>query len=486
MCCLYTVMRRITMQKMPTPMPMPLLMLLLPFFLLPLTGCEKLDELRQRSGDATDKTVRTTVPPEMQADANSSFPSISADGRYIAFRSDATNLVSGTTNGAAGIYVKDRQTGSTIRVSVNNDGSQSSRDAVNPVISANGRMIAFESSADNLVPGTAANKCTPISGTSSNCQDVFVRDLDSGTTSLVSAGSGGVRGNQDSGSPVISTDGRFVAFRSAASDLDPEDTNEKADIFLKDTRLGTIQRVSVSASGKYGNDESSRPAISADGRVVAFRSAADNLVPGDTNGKPDVFVKEMQSGTITLVSAGAVGGPANGGSGDSVVEISGDGRWVVFESEASNLVPDDTNGKRDIFLKDIQTGAVTRVSTSTDGEEGSQDSYKSAGVSADGLRVAFQSDAPDLVAGEMGNKSNIFIRDLKTGNVELVSTSSSGAAGNGDSDAVSVSADGLWVAFESAAANLISDDTNKKKDIFLRDVKTGAITRVSTSTADVL
>jgi len=476
-------MRRIIIKIKAAPATAPLLLLLSPFFLLPLTGCDQIDDLRSTS---TETTVLTTVPPEMQADANSSLPSLSADGRYIAFQSDATNLVIGNTNGAAGIYVKDKQSGGTIRVSVNNEGAQSNRDAVNPMISSNGRAVVFESSADNLVAGTAANRCIRVSGTSANCQDVFIRDLDSGTTALVSASATGVRGNQDSGSPAISADGRFVVFRSAASDLVPDDTNSRADIFLKDVRVGTIQRVSVSAAGAEADDDSSRPAVSADGRLVAFESAADNLVPQDSNGKPDVFVKDMQTGAVSLASTAEDGGAAADTSGYSVVAIAADGRSIAFDSQASNLVADDTNGKRDIFLKNLQTGTVTRISSSTKSGEGLEDSYKSAGVSADGLWVAFQSDAPNLMSGAVNSKSNIFIRGLQTGSVVLVSANSSGVDGNGDSDAVSVSADGNWVAFASAATNLVGDDTNNKKDIFLKNIRTGSITRVSTSTADVL
>lgn len=481
--CLNQALGRLIMSRK-TALSIALFFLLLPLS-SPLAGCEKLDELREGE-TATQLTVRTTVPPEMQADANSTSPSISADGRYIAFRSDATNLVIGNTNGAAGIYVKDRRTGSTIRVSVNDEGAQSDEDALSPAMAADGRSIAFESTASNLVAGAAPGRCTSASGARTNCQDIYFRDLDAARTSLVSSAPGGIKGDQNSGSPSISADGRFVAFLSAASDLLAGDTNSLTDIFIEDTRLGDVSLVSSGAGGEQADGESSRPAVSADGRLVAFSSLANNLVPEDTNGKRDVFVKDMQSGTVRLVSSAPDGSSARGNSGYSVVQISGDGRFVAFESEAADLVPDDTNGKRDIFIRDLATGDITRVSVSAAGNEGLEDSYKSASISTDGQWIAFQSDAPNLVAGDTNGKSDIFVRNMQTGAVGLVSANSGGNAGNGESDLCSISADGLWVAFDSAASNLAGEDTNNKKDIFLKDTQTGAITRVSTSTADVL
>ncbi|WP_439625355.1 Ig-like domain-containing protein, partial [Gemmata sp.] len=188
----------------------------------------------------------------------------------------------------------------------------------------------------------------------------------------------------------------------------PGDTNGAFDIFVKDTQTGAVTRVSTTAAGAQGDGDSDQPSVSADGRYVAFASRASNLVPGDTNGAFDIFVKDTQTGAVTRVSTTAAGAQGDGDSDQP--SVSADGRYVAFASDAPNLVPGDTNGTYDVFVKDTQTGAVTRVST-TAGVQGDGASY-TASVSADGRYVAFASDAPNLVPGDTNGGADVFFASI--------------------------------------------------------------------------
>jgi Tol biopolymer transport system component len=231
--------------------------------------------------------------------------------------------------------------GITMRVSLPDMGSEADGESRFAAISADGRYVAFQSHAGNMVRGDEKGRT-----------DVFVRDRLAGRTYLVSATPRGEVGNQDSdGRPAISADGRYVAFLSWASNLVPGDTNRNSDIFVHDRQSGQTARVSVSSSGQEGNARSYNPAISADGRYVAFVSHADNLVARDTNGQDDVFVHDRETGQTTRVSLAWNGAQANSWSDHP--SISADGRYVAFHSRASNLVAADTNGAyMDVFVYD--------------------------------------------------------------------------------------------------------------------------------------
>ncbi|MHB1390613.1 MAG: TolB family protein [Thermoleophilia bacterium] len=451
-----------------------------------LTGCSQLDRLDEWRNGKTQTTVKVTAPPEMQSDAASTMPAISADGRFVAFRSDGTNLVIAPANGASAIYVKDVKTGKTVCVSSDSSDVQGNQDSGKPDISADGRLVVFDSSASNLVADDTNNQCVLASGINVNCVDVFLKDTETGVTTRLSTSAANVQGDRESTEPVISDDGRFVAFKSAATNLVPGDGNGAVDIFLKDTQSGAIQLVSTNAAGAAADAGSTHAAISADGRFVAFSSTANNLVPDDTNGQMDVFVKDTKSGAISRVSTGAAGQEGDNASGFSAVTVSSDGRFVAFESAADNLVPGDTNGKRDIFVKDTQTGALTRASVDAAGSEGVEDSYNCVSISGDGRLVVFRSDASNLVPGDTNARPDIFLKDMQSGAIKRISTDSAGAQANSGSEFAAISDDGGWVAFDSAATNLISGDTNGKQDIFLKDNYSGATTRVSTSTSEVL
>ena len=294
---------------------------------------------------------------------------------------------------------------------------------------------------------------------------------------LVSRNIAGVQGNGFSGSPSFSSDGRYVVFSSDSTNLVQGDTSIISDIFIKDLQSGTIQRVSTDANGGQANDWSDNGKFSADVRYVVFQSYATNLVPGDTNKNYDIFVKDLLSGAIHRVSVDANGGQGNGESWGG--QFSADGRYVVFESDASNLVPGDTNDTRDIFVKDLQSGAIERISTDANGGQVNGASYEGQ-FSADGRYVLFASDASNLLPDDNNNYTDIFVKDLQNGTIQRVSTDRDGDQGNWPSSNGQFSADGKYVVFDSFASNLVPGDTNGTTDVFIKDLQRGAIERIST------
>ena len=405
-------------------------------------------------------TVRISLDSDgAQGNDESFYSSISADGRCVAFTSDAANLVPGDTNGHADVFVRDRMLGTTERVSVSTAGTQGNADSLYPSISADGRYVGFESEASNLV-----------SAGTNGIRNVFLRDRRLGTTELVSLGPAGTPGNAYSSSPSISADGRYVSFWSNASNLVPGDTNGYPDVFVRDRRLGLTERVSLDSAGAQGNRDSATtlisPSISADGRYVAFWSNATNLVAGDTNGETDVFVRDRELGTTERVSLDSTGAQGNGTSLHP--SISADGRYVEFTSGATNLVFGDTNGYPDIFVRDRQLGATERVNLDSAGAQVGGWNYP-GWISGDGRYVVFGSDATGLVPGDTNDHEDVFVRDRRLGTTERASVDSAGLEGNDDSFTPSISADGRFVSFTSVATHLVPQDTNGTLDIFVRD-----------------
>ena len=277
--------------------------------------------------------------------------------------------------------------------------------------------------------------------------------------------SAGAQQNGASHDPVISGDGRYVAFRSSATNLVAGDTNGQRDVFVRDRQTGVTSRVSVSSAGGQGSGGSDDPAISDDGRYVAFQSDATNLVAGDTNAATDVFLHDRQTGATTRVSVSSTGVQGNAASDDAA--ISGDGSTVAWESAATNLVADDTNAKQDIFVHDVATGATTLVSVSSTGTQGTKSSNDPS-VSADGTRVGFSSTASNLVAGDTNSRNDIFVHDRTTGETIRKSLTAVGAQANEANSDPWISGDGTAIAFESVATNLVPEDTDATKDVFVR------------------
>ncbi len=380
---------------------------------------------------------------------------LSDDGRFVVFASGGSNLVPGDTNVSSDIFVRDRLLGVNERVSVDSAGLQANNNSGTYGFSmtSDGRFVAFNSSASNLVIGD-----------SNGVADVFLRDRALGITERVSVSSLAGQGNGMSEFPSVSAGGRFVAYQSAASNLDPYDTNGCVDIFLRDRLLGSTERVSVSSTGVDGNGDSQAPAISADGRYVAFYSIASNLVPGDNNAKLDVFVRDRQSHSTSMVSLSSTGVSGNGHS--SWPSISDSGRFVVFTSEASTLVPGDVNGFWDVFVRDLRLGTTECVSTSSNGAPANGSCFGSS-ISADGRFIAFASGATNLVPAV--TSGGIFVSDRTAGTLAFTSTGTNGGMPNGTSQFPSVSTSGRYVVFTSIASNLVQGDTNVVEDTFLRD-----------------
>jgi hypothetical protein len=388
-----------------------------------------------------------------QANNASKRPSVSSDGRFVAFESDASNLVSGDTNSSTDIFVRDRQTSQITRVSISSSGSEANEGSGGAAISSDGRYVAFISDASNLVANDT-----------NNTTDVFVRDLQLGTTIRVSVSTSGEQANDFSDFPVsISSDGRYIAFHSDATNLVANDTNDATDVFVHDNQTGATERVSIASDGTQSNGASFVPSISSNGQYVVFTSGATNLVNGDTNNKPDVFVRDRLSNTTTRVSVNTSGEQADGGG--SSPAISGDGRFVVFLSDSGNLAPgvDDYRGKKLVYVHDRQIGQTTLASAYSDGRIMTVGLLDQPTISSNGRYVAFSFYDKSDNNGIM----NIWVRDLQMGESIRVS------GGNDSSFGASLSANGGIVAFWSGASNLVSGDTNGVSDIFVGEVAYG-------------
>jgi Tol biopolymer transport system component len=295
-------------------------------------------------------------------------------------------------------------------------------------------------------------------------------------TQLVSLGAANNLGNGISGHAGLGAGRTYVAFSSTARNLVAGDTNGAEDCFYRNLATGAFERLSVSSSGAQGNAKSLKPVPSSDGSVITFQSQASNLVSGDTNGRLDVFVRNRNNDTTRRVSVSSSGGQGNGDS--TYPQISPNGRYVVFASVASNLAGSDGNGLSDIFRHDLQTGRTEHVSVSTSGGAANGNSLYPA-ISGDGRYIAFQSSASNLVPGDTGQQNDVFVRDMETGRTELVSVSSSGARGAGGSGYPDLSDDGRYIIFLSRARNLSTGDTNSFDDLFVHDRTTDTTSRLT-------
>jgi RHS repeat-associated protein len=419
-------------------------------------------------------TTRASVgAAKIEADDESLHPDLSADGRYIAFESEATNLVLDDMNGRKDIFVHDRLTTTTERVSVSDSEAPASAsgffESFDPAISADGRYVAFISSATNLVSGDTNGR-----------QDVFVRDREAGTTVRVNLSSSGAQANGSTYEIDLSGDGRHVAFASDATNLVSGDTNLSNDVFVRDIDTNTTQRLSTvftskaqSAGGTLG---ARNPSISHNGRQVAFESDAidlmgsglttlDSYENGGNSTVTDVFLhdRDRSWGTV-LVSNDATFTAPNGYSNNAKVL---NGRYVLFDSTASDLldVTGDTNGVRDVFLWDDSMTTTTRVSLNSSEAQANGPSFEGS-LSPDGNYVAFRSSATNLVAGDRNGEDDIFLRDLAGDTTTLVSHDADGHQANNENATPSVSSDAMHVAFSSRASNLVAADTNLTVDVF--------------------
>ena len=392
---------------------------------------------------------------EAQATGASTYPSISADNCLIAFESTAADLVAGDSNGVSDVFVRNRCTGDTILVSATSGGISGNGASESPAISADGNFVAFRSAASDLV-------AVDTNGDA----DIFIRNLTTNSTTLVSVASDETQANNEAFAPSISSNGQFVAFFSYATNL-VFDACDCFDVFVRDVVAGTTELISVDSTELQGNNQSTYCSISGDGRYVAFQSEATNLITGDTNGTPDIFVRDRTGGTTIRASVSTAGGQ---GAGDSYLpSISANGQFVAFQSSSYALVPDDDNSSFDIIVRDILNNTTARASVNNSGLNRPGDSTQ-ASISADGRYVAFTSLADLInVVDDPLAFSHIYVRDLTSGVTTRISVDSGANLGNAESSHPALSSGGRYLAFQSVATNLVSGDSNATSDIFYAD-----------------
>jgi flagellin-like hook-associated protein FlgL len=317
----------------------------------------------------------------VQGDGDSVGASMSADGRYIVFTSRATNLVSGDTNGVDDIFLRDRVTNTTTRISTDSSGVQSNGGSFSASISPNGRYVTYISGATNLVAGDT-----------NGVNDVFLKDLTTGQTVRMSTSSTNVQANNESFNPTFSGDSTAVVFTSSASNLAAGDTNARQDVFVKMIGSGVTTLDSVSSSGAIISSDQFGGQLVGGTRYLFFTTREP--LSGDTNSSFDVFMRDRVAGTTTLITRSSSGTSGNNHSSnnDSYVSVSEDGRYVAFSSSATNLVPGvtDTNPNSDIFIKDTTTGEIRFISTRPDGTPASGATSSSPRLSADGRYISFR------------------------------------------------------------------------------------------------
>ncbi|HEX2905380.1 MAG TPA: hypothetical protein VHO69_00860 [Phototrophicaceae bacterium] len=418
------------------------------------------------------QTCGVSQPPQLVSVALDGTPggvgelaetSISADGRYIAFTSPGNNLVAGDTNQARDVFLRDIIQDTTQRVSVGTNELQANDDSDKPSLSGNGNLVAFESHAFNLVAGDRTDDCTP-SVDASWCADVFVYNRQTKAVNLVSAAWNSSLPAGNSHDPIISDDGRYVAFYSAVDNLVADDTNNTTDVFVRDLTTGTTERISISSTGAEGNKASLNPmGISWDGRYVTFESFASNLVENDNNIQcdyprwgdfecQDVFIHDRLTHQTKRVSVASDGTEANGSSWNH--SLSPDGQYVSFTSNATNLVAGTPDSDWRIYVHNLAAG-TTQLASVGSGLTDASATYPS--LSYYGRYLAF-TGAGGLV---------FVVHDSWTGQNLLVSNGLDSQPVNGDSRYPMISVNGRYVAFWSFASNLIPGDTNNEGDIFV-------------------
>jgi hypothetical protein len=406
--------------------------------------------------------------------SSSYFPAVSDDGRYVAFATGASNASPAypeldidaipDANVDNDVYVLDKENDSLLRATYNYDtGAEPNGDMGFPIdISADGRYVVYQSLATNLGPSDT-----------NGVGDIYRFDQLNGENRLVSLSSSGVQANAGSGYPSISADGNIVAFQSDAWNLVPADTNSRPDIFVRDITAGTTTRVSVDSTGAEASYGSSNPYISANGRFVAFTTLSQ-LVPEDGNLSSDVYLRDLQTGQTSRVSVSVTGGDPTGGY-SAPTDISADGRYVVFDSVATNLVSGDQNGQSDVFVRDRSLGMTLRASVGSGGG-GGNDWSDDGRITSDGHYVAFVSQATNLwpTTDMNGSVADVFEFDVWANALAgHLSVGPGDVWANGWSDEVAISGDGLYVAYHSNATNLMGVDafggyldTNGFGDVF--------------------
>lgn len=441
-----------------------------PALLAPPPGATTLISIDRTGGFGNGASAGRPDNPVVGAgDPRAGGPSVSANGRYVAFPSTATDLVAADANRAMDIFVRDRRAGgSTIRLPVPGAAAPPlGGKAFQPSMSPDGSAIAFS----YIAPTTFSTLVPPCAGQSL----IVLWTRATGTSTYVSNLPNG-KPACGASEPSVSDKGAFVAFTAVDTTF-----SDFRNVFIRDTAAASTQLASVPAGGAIANLNSFDPALSRDGLVVAFASDASNLVAGDTNKQRDVFVFDRAKGRVDPVSIGP-GGLSNGRSEDPA--ISSNGNVIAFESRASNLIAGKTPSSQNVYVRDRQAGRTDIASITPGGSDAGGDSGQ-ASISGDGRIVAFASAAPNLIASgdnatlasvgeEGGGGFEVFAHDMVSGQTIRISDRPTGAAGGSQSLRPAIGGDGRYVAFDSTSALLVSGDTNKVRDVFLRDLPPAA------------
>jgi hypothetical protein len=394
--------------------------------------------------------------------------SVSADGNLVVFTSTAALTPGVNETGDDFVYLRNVSANTTTLISKAPDGSQPNAKAAEPEISSNGQFIVYSSPASNL-PGAANNNGEP---------NIFLYNISTDTTTLISQGLAGAPADSSSSTPTISSDGTKIAFLSNADNLVANDTNQASDIFVYNTTTSTMSRVSTDSGNNQVLGASYSPALAAGGGYVAFVSDSANLISNDTNNIADVFLKNLSTGSVQRLSVSTAGLQADGKSGR--IAIDSDGQWVAFESSANNLVSGDTYNLNpsanpdltEIFLRDVADNITTRISVGANNLQANGVSTKPA-ISANGRFVTYTSAATNLIASDANGKTDIFLYDrtVPTAAPRRISSGPNDTEANDDSDDSSISGDANaeFITFRSNATNLVASDQNGVGDIFLKD-----------------
>lgn len=427
------------------------------------------------AGPSPQRTIRLRDSGKGQPNGASADAQLSPEGRFVAFDSTATNLTASDPNGhIADVFLYDGETGSLRLISTGLRGAGGTGPSTAPVLADRAASLAFISRAHNLVPGDT-----------STFGEVFVWSQGHGLSRVSVSSAGAPANGESAGPPDISADGRRVVFSSRASNLTPGNTNNHFNVFVHDLASGVTSLVSAAADGTPGNGDSTAPAISPDGRYVSFATSATNLVRGLTSKGSNVVVRDLTAGATQLASVSGAGQPQNASLRAPFVQVSDlsvGGRYVVFDSDATNLVRHDRNRHTDVFVRDTVAKTTTRVSLATTGQESNSDSFAPS-ITADGRFVSFESLAGNLTPF-VPSGGNVFVRDLRRGTTVMADVSSSGRPRSRELHGTilqraSISDDGATMAFASSASNLVSGDTNGSQDVFVRRLTPPPITVAS-------
>lgn len=410
--------------------------------------------LARMSGN-TIEMVSVSTTGEQGNNHSESYPiAISADGSFIGFLSVASNLVMTDTNSGHDVFVRDRNLGTTEIISVDDEGNQTMGYNFGSAhgFSNDNRLVVFSHWVGNIVPND------------NGIDDVYVRDLETGTIERISESPTGEPGNHNSGFPAIAGNGNMVTFATEAGNITGQ-ANGFTQIVAVNRVTNLRTQVSVGILGELGNGNSLFPAISQDGNLIVFVSNASNLLPKDSP-YPDIFLRDIAAGTTVVVTEGVAKTANNYLFRPYIAE---EGEYVLFASPAADLIKNDNNNTWDAFVYSVVDGTIERISTNSTNEEANAASF-ACGISADGRFVAFGSDATNLVQGDTNGWNDIFVKDRLTNETVLLSYAYDGSPGNNHSGNCGLSADGRTIAFNSDSSNLVPVDVGMYRDVFARDL----------------